>query len=205
MKERRKDQVFKKKEIEKKRSYNKNYKNSKPEKVRESWQKAVATYRKSNPEKVKESSKESTASYRKLSPEKVKESSKKSTVSYRESNPEKVKKSCSRATAIYRQSKPAKVADSFKTSSRIYTQNYPERVQNIQKKKYMKRKLACNDNEHTNADKKLKISPQDNSLETLQGTSGCTRSSVLSAPEAIELFHQNIRLDQNIYVRVVTS
>ena len=61
MKERRKDHVFKKKEIERKKSYNKNYKNSNPKKVRESWQKAAATYRKLNPEKVKESSKESTA------------------------------------------------------------------------------------------------------------------------------------------------
>ena len=269
MKERRKDQLFKKKEIERKKSYNKNYKNSNPENVKESWQKAAATYRKSNPEKVKESSKESTASYRKLNPqkdkesakestasyrrlnpekvkesfkkstmsyrklnpekvkeslkkstisyrksnpekikesfikstisyrksnpEKVKESSKKSTASYRESNPEKVKESCSRATAIYRQSKSEKVADSFKNSSRIYTQNYPERVQNIQKRKYMKRKLAYNDNEHTNADKRLKISPQGNSLETLEETTGCTRrSSVLSVPKAIDLFHKNI-------------
>ena len=74
MKERRKDQLFKKKEIERKKSYNKNYKNSNPEKVKESWQKAAATYRKSNPEKVKESAKESTASYRKLNPQKDKES-----------------------------------------------------------------------------------------------------------------------------------
>ena len=91
MKERRKDQVFKKKEIERKKSYNKNYKNSKPEKVKESWQKAAAAYRKSNPEKVKESSKKSTASYRKLNPEKDKKSSKESTASYRKLNPEKVK------------------------------------------------------------------------------------------------------------------
>ena len=229
MKERRKDHVFKKKEIERKKSYNKNYKNSNPKKVRESWQKAAATYRKLNPEKVKESSKESTASYRKLNPqkdkesskestasyrklnpekvkesfkestasyrklnpEKVKESSKKSTASYRKSNPEKIKKSCRRATATYRQSKPEKVAHSFKNSSRIYTQNYPERVQNIQKKNYMKRKLAYSNNEHSNEDKRLKISRQDNSLETLEETSGCTRS-VLSVPKAIELFHQNI-------------
>ena len=61
MKERRKDQVFQKKEIERKKSYNKKYKNSNPEKVKESWQKAAATYRKSRPEKVKESSKNSTA------------------------------------------------------------------------------------------------------------------------------------------------
>ena len=211
MKERRKDQVFQKKEIERKKSYNKKYKNSNPEKVKESWQKAAATYRKSNPEKVKESSKNSTALYRKLNPEKVKESfkksttsyqklnpekvresSKKSTASYRELNPEKDKKSCSRATATYRQSKPGKVADSFKNSSRNYTQNYPERVQNTQKRKYMKRKLAGNDNEHTNEDKRLKISSQDNLFETLEETSGCRRSSVLSVPKAIELFHQNI-------------
>ena len=48
----------------------------------------------------------------------------------------------------------------------------------------MKRKLAYNDNEHTNADKRLKISPQDNSLETLEETTGCTRSSVLNVPKA---------------------
>ena len=250
MKERRKDQVFKKKELERKKFYNKNYKNSNLEKVKESWQKPAATYRKSNPDKVKESSKNSTASYRKLNPEKdkesskisrasyrksnaekvkesfkkstasyresnpekvkesfkkstasyresnpekVKESFKKSTASYRESNPEKVKKSCSKATAIYRQSKPEKVADSFKNSSRIYTQNYSERVQNIQKRKYMKRKLANNDNVHTNyKDKRLKIGPQDNSFKTMEETSSCTRSSVLSVPKALELFHQNI-------------
>ena len=46
MKERRKDQVFQKKEIERKKSHNKKYKNSNPEKVKESWQKAAATYRK---------------------------------------------------------------------------------------------------------------------------------------------------------------
>ena len=168
------------------------YRKLNPEKVKKSSKESTASYRKLNPEKVKESFKKSTASYRKLNPEKVIESSKKSTASYRESNPEKVKKSCSRATAIYRQSKPEKVADSFKHSSRIYTQNYPERVQNIQKRKYMKRKLAYNDNEHTNEEKRLRISSQDNSFETLEETSGCTRSSVSSVPKAIELFHQNI-------------
>ena len=168
------------------------YRKLNPEKVKESFKKSTTSYQKLNPEKVRESSKKSTASYRKLNPEKDKESSKKSTASYRESNPEKVKKSCSRATAIYRQSKPGKVADSFKNSSRNYTQNYPERVQNTQKRKYMKRKLADNDNEHTNEDKRLKISSQDNSFQTLEETSGCTRSSVLSVPKAIELFHQNI-------------
>ena len=168
------------------------YRKLNPEKVKDSFKKSTASYRKLNPEKVKKSSIKSTASYRKSNPEKVKESSKKSTASYRESNPEKVKKSCSRATATYRQSNPEKVADSFKNSSRIYTQNYPERIQNMQKRKYMKRKLAHNDNEHTNEEKRLRISSQDNSFETLEETSGCTTSSVLSVSKAIELFHQSI-------------
>ena len=168
------------------------YRKLNPEKDKESSKESTTSYRKLNPEKVKESSIKSTASYRKSNPEKVKESSKKSTASYRESNPEKVKKSCSRATATYRQSNPEKVADSFKNSSRIYTQNYPERIQNMQKRKYMKRKLAHNDNEHTNKEKRLRISSQDNSFETLEETSGCTTSSVLSVSKAIELFHQNI-------------
>ena len=114
MKERRQDQVFKKKEIERKKSYNKNYKNSNPEKVKESWQKAAAAYRKSNPEKVKESSKESTASYRKLNPEKDKKSSKESTASYRKLNPEKVKESFKKSTMSYRKLNPEKVKESSK-------------------------------------------------------------------------------------------
>ena len=63
-------------------------------------------------------------------------------------NPEKVKKSCNKAREMYRQSKPEKIADSFKNSSKIYDQKYPERVQNIQKRKYMKRKISHNDSEH---------------------------------------------------------
>ena len=46
MKERRKDNVFIEKEINRKNIYNKNYKNSNPKKVKESWQKASTTYRK---------------------------------------------------------------------------------------------------------------------------------------------------------------
>ena len=56
----------------------------------------------------------------------------------------------------------------------------------------MKRKLADNDNEHTNEEKRLRISSQGNSFEILEETSGCTTSSVLSVSKAIELFHQNI-------------
>ena len=69
----------------------------------------------------------------------------------------------------------------------------------------MKRKLAYNDNEHTNADKRLKISPQDNSLETLEETTGCTRSSVLNVLKLLTYFIRTSVLDQNISVRVVTS
>ena len=43
----------------------------------------------------------------------------------------------------------------------IIPRTLPERVQNIQKRKYMKRKLADSDNEHPNEDKRLKISSQD--------------------------------------------
>ena len=163
------------------------YRKLNSEKVKESNRNSTASYRKSNPEKVKESNRNSTASYRKLNSEKVKESNIKSTASYRKSNPEKVKKSCDKATAIYRLSKPKELADSFKNSSRTYYQKYPERVQNIQKRKYMKRKLACNDSEHENESKKLKISSLDNSFET----SGYPRCP-MSISKATEIFHKNI-------------
>ena len=102
-------------------------------------------------------------------------------------------KSCNKATAKYRQSKPEKVADSFKNSSRIYLQNYPERVQNIQKRKYMKRKLACKDSEHKSEDKRLIISPEVHSFQTLEGTSSCAGSSI-SIPQATKVFHQKISI-----------
>ena len=57
-------------------------------------------------------------------------------------------KSINKATESYRQSKPKKIADSFKNSSKICDQKYPESVQNMQKRKYMKRKAAHNDSEH---------------------------------------------------------
>jgi hypothetical protein len=154
MKGRRKDDKFKKKELERKKSYNKKYKNVNPEKIKKSWQKASTTYRETNPEKVKQSSKKTTATYihnnlekveesrkratalyRKSNPEKVKQSSKKADATYMHNNPEKVKESRMRATASYRNLNPEKVVESFKNSSRIYNQNYPERVQNIQFKK----------------------------------------------------------------------
>ncbi len=172
MKERRKDNELKKKELARKKNYNKKHKNLNPEKVKESWQKASATYRKSNPDKVKELVKRATATYTHVNREKVKESRK-------------------RATALYRNLNPEKVVESFKNSSRIYNQNYPERVQNIQKRKYIKRKLACTENENKSKQKRLKSNSLDNSIETLHEASGDTRLPT-SMPKAIELFHKNI-------------
>ena len=210
MKKRRKNNEFKKKELERKKSYNKKYKNLNPEKIKESWQKASATYKETNPEKVKESIKRATAKYRKsnpekvkqsfktatatymhTNPEKVKESRKRATASYSKSNPEKVRESRKQATALYRKSNPEKVVESFKNSSRIYNQNCPEKVQNIQKRKYIKRKLACTENENKTKQKRLESNYQDNSSATLHETSGDTRLST-SISKTIELFHKNI-------------
>ncbi len=58
MKERRKDNKFKKKELERKNTYNKKYKNLNAEKIKESWQKASATYKETNPENVRKQLKE---------------------------------------------------------------------------------------------------------------------------------------------------
>ncbi len=71
MKERRKDDELKNKELARKRIIIKKHKNLNPEKVKESWQKASTTYRKSNPEKIKELLKRATATYTHVNPEKV--------------------------------------------------------------------------------------------------------------------------------------
>ncbi len=114
MKDRRKDNELKKKELARKKNYNKKYKNSNPEKCKESWQKASATYKKSNPEKVKELVKKATATYMHCNPEKVKESRKQATALYRKTNPDKVRQSFKRATATYMHVNPEKVKESSK-------------------------------------------------------------------------------------------
>ena len=101
VKQRRKDSKFKKTEIERKKSYNTNYKNSNPEKIKELWQKASALYRKSNPEKVKESCKRGTNNCEKTKQEKNKESRKRATLAYRKLNPENVKESNKKSSALY--------------------------------------------------------------------------------------------------------
>ena len=95
-------------------------------------------------------------------------------------------------TASYGNSNPEKVVESLKKSSRIYNQNYPERVQNIQKRSYIERKVACMENENESKQETLTFNQlQDNSVETLHVTSGDKKMST-SIPKAIKSFHQNI-------------
>ncbi len=56
-----------------------------------------------------------------------------------------------------------------------FNQNYPERVQNIQKRKYIKRKLACTENKNKSKEKQLESNSHDNSITTQHETSGDTR------------------------------
>ena len=74
--------------------------------------------------------------------------------------------------------------------SRIYNQKCPERVQNIQKRKYLKRKIAHNDSEHSVL-KRLKITYSDKSLETLEKRPGYPMSAI-SISKATEICHKNI-------------
>ncbi len=178
---------------ESRKQANSSYRKSNPEKVKESSKRATATYMHINPERVKESRKQATALYKKSNPEKVKESSKKATATYIHINPEKVKESRTKATASYRNLNPEKVVESFRNSSRIYNQKYPERVKNIQKKNYIKRKIASTENENKSKQKRLKCNSQDNSIAALHETSDDTRLSI-SIPKAIELFHKNISI-----------
>ena len=167
------------------------YRKENPEKVKFNSKKASATYRKANPDKFKESCKKATDRYMQVNPAKVKESKKRATVAHRKSNPDTVKESSIKATKTYRQSKSKKVAESSRNSSRIYYENYPERVKNIQKNKYLKRKLSYMENEKRGEHKRLKINSQDNLFKTSEETSNDTRSPI-TIPKAIELFHKNI-------------
>ncbi len=133
MKKRRKNNELKKKELVRKKSYNKEYKNLNPEKIKESWQKASATYKETNPEKVKESVKRATAKYRKSNPEKVKQSSKRATETYMHISPEKVNESREQATASYRKSNPEKVKESSKRANATYMHINREKVKESRK------------------------------------------------------------------------
>ena len=191
MKKKRMNNEFRKKEIERKKLYNKNYKRSQTKKIRKSWQKASAAYRKENSQKVKESIKKAIEAYRKTNREKVKEICKKASAIYRKENPGKVKESYKKAAGRYMKANPSKVKESKKRANLIYNQNYPEKVQNIQKRNYLRRKLSYVGNENRSKHKTLEINSHDNLLETLEETSGDTRSPI-SIDKTIKLFHKSI-------------
>ncbi|CAB3985504.1 Hypothetical predicted protein [Paramuricea clavata] len=207
MMKRRKDENFKKKENERKKTYNKNYRKANPEKVKELLKKAAVTYRQSNPdkekqtkikyresnpEKTKDSFKKATATYTQSNPDKVKQTK----ITYRKSNPKKIKDSSKKSTVTYRQSNIEKSRESSKMSSRIYNQNYPERLKNIQKRNYIKRKFAQNENEaEMNEQKRLKLNL--NSQITCETSSQSENNSTearspMTIAQATETFHKNI-------------
>ena len=198
MKNIRKENAFKKREIDRKKSYNKNYKNSNPEKTKESWSKASTTYRKLNPDKVKESSNTSTTTYRKLNAKKIKEIFKKATAKYMHDKPEKVKESKKRATASYKKSNPEKFKESSIKSTKSYRHTNPVKVQDTQKKKYMKRKQVYIENEHTvgqNMFKSTSHGQSTNFFKNFEESSNDTRLPAcfsVTVPKAIQQFHKNI-------------
>ncbi|XP_028394415.1 OTU domain-containing protein 5-like [Dendronephthya gigantea] len=212
MKNRRMNNEFKKKESERKKSYNNKYKNSNDDKVRDSWQKATATYRQTNPEKVKESFKIATATYRQSNPEKVKQSSKRATAAYRETNPEKVKQTFKAAKTAYRQLNPKKVkeknktatgkyrklnhtkfAESSKLSNVLYKHNHSQKVKDTQKRQYMKRKLDYIEN-GCKMRKYNKIKDLNDNLHEAYQITGKTNDyrQQINITKALELFHKKI-------------
>jgi endonuclease/exonuclease/phosphatase (EEP) superfamily protein YafD len=207
MMKRRKDENLKKKENERKKTYNKNYRIANPEKVKELLKKAAVTYRQSNPdkekqtkityresnpEKTKDSFKKATATYTQSNPDKVKQTK----ITYRKSNPKKIKDSFKKSTVTYRQSNNEKNRESSKMSSRIYNENYPERLKNIQKRNYIKRKFAQNENEaEMNKQKRLKLNlnSQITCETSSQGENNSTEArSPMTIAQATETFHKNI-------------
>jgi tRNA nucleotidyltransferase/poly(A) polymerase len=110
MKNRRMDNEFKSRENKRKKTYNKKYKILNPENLKISSQKATAKYRQSKPEKCKES----VATYRQSNPKSIKESIKKANATYRQSNPEKVQQSSKISNKIYKQKYSEKVKDTQK-------------------------------------------------------------------------------------------
>ncbi|CAB3980742.1 Hypothetical predicted protein [Paramuricea clavata] len=121
----RKDENLKKKENERKKTYNKNYRTANPEKVKELLKKAAVTYRQSNPDKEKQTK----IKYRESNPEKTKDSFKKATATYTQSNPDKVKQT----KITYRKSNPKKIKDSSKKSTVTYRQSNIEKSKRIVK------------------------------------------------------------------------
>ena len=128
MRQRRMNTEFKAKENERKKVYNKKYKQSNPEKVTETQRKASASYQQSNPTKHKETLRKAKALYRQENLEKVKVSGQKYRSSYKKLHKEQVKTSSKLSNVKYRQTK----LESYRLS---------------QKKQYAKRKLAKSETE----------------------------------------------------------
>jgi hypothetical protein len=108
MKKKRMNNEFKTRENERKNIYNRKYKHSNPEKVKESQKRADAAYKQCNPEKVKESQKRADAAYKQSNPEKVKESQNRANAAYKQRNLEKGKESQRKANVAYKQSNSGK-------------------------------------------------------------------------------------------------
>ena len=198
MKKKRMNNEFKTKENEKRKIYDRKYKQSNPEIVKQSQRRANAAYKQSNPQKVKESQKRANAAYKQLNPEKLKEFQKRADATYKQSNSEKRKETLQKANVLYRQSnlEKAKIStqkssamyrqlhpEKVKTSSKIahiqYKQNHPENYKISQKTQYLKRKLAGSETDLGQALNRHKI---------------CKRNPEpqISIQEGIEMFHKDI-------------
>ena len=181
MKEKRKHEKFRKKENERKREYNKTYRILNPVKVKESLKKATGTYRQSNSDKVKQKK-----------------------ITYRKSNPEKTKDSFKKAFATYRLSNLEKSRESSKNSSKRCNQNYPERVKDVQKRNYLKRKLA--DNETRVSKRPYQFNDRIACETPLQVENNYAEvRSPTTIAQLTKRFMATLVLDQNIFVLVAIN
>ncbi len=179
MKKKRMNNKFKTKENEKKKIYDRKYKQSNPEIVKQTQKRANAAYKQLNPEKLKEFQKRADATYKKSNPEKRKETLQKANILYRQSNLEKAKTSTQKSSAMYRQLHPEKVKTSSKIAHIQYKQNHPENYKISQKTQNLKRKLAGSETDLSQAFNRRKI---------------CKRNPEpqISIQEGIEMFDKDI-------------
>ena len=112
---------------------------------------------------------------------------------YKETNPEKTKESFKKAFATYRRSNLEESRESSRNSSKRYNQNYPEKVKDIQKRKYMKRKLADNE---TRVNKRPYMFNDCIACETpLQDENNRSEvKSPITIAQMTETFHNNINV-----------
>ncbi len=134
MKKKRINNEFKTKENEKKKIYNRKYKQSNPEIVKQFQKRANAEYKQSNHEKLKEFQKRATAAYTQWNAQKVKETQKRANAAYKQLNREKLKEFQKRANAAYTQWNPQKVKETQKRANAAYKQLNPEKLKEFQKR-----------------------------------------------------------------------